>query len=52
MSHALSVLSRWRLDYNHSRPRSGTGGLTPTDAAGRVLQPRPQGHDDNLGLQL
>ena len=52
LSHARSVLSGWRHDYNHVRPHSGIGGLTPADAARRVVQPRPQGHDDNPGLQL
>ncbi|WP_446745944.1 integrase core domain-containing protein [Sphingomonas sp. OTU376] len=47
LSHARSVLSGWRHDYNHVRPHSGIGGLTPADAARRVVQPRPQGHDDN-----
>lgn len=52
LSHARSVLSGWRDDYNHVRPHSGIGGLTPADAARRVVQPRPQRHDDNPGLQL
>jgi putative transposase len=52
LSHARSVLSSWRDDYNHVRPHSGIGGLTPADAARRVVQPRPQGHDDQLGLYL
>ena len=52
LSHARSVLSGWRYDYNHVRPHSGIGGLTPADAARRVVQPRPQGHDDNPGLYL
>ena len=51
-SHARSVLRAWRHDYNHVRPHSGIGGLTPADAARRVVQPCPQGHDDNPGLQL
>lgn len=52
LSHARSVLSSWRDDYNHVRPHSGIGGLTPADAARRVVQPRPQGHDVSPGLQL
>ena len=52
LSHARSVLSNWRDDYNHVRPHSGIGGLTPADAARRVVQPRPQGHDNNPGLYL
>jgi putative transposase len=35
LSHARSVLSSWRDDYNHVRPHSGIGGLTPADAARR-----------------
>ncbi len=50
--HARSVLSGWRDDHNHVRPHSGIGGLTPADAARRVVQSRPHGHDDNPGLQL
>jgi putative transposase len=52
LSHARSALSSWRDDYNHVRPHSGTGGLTLADAVRRVVQPRPQGHDDKSGLQL
>jgi len=52
LSHARSVLSGWRHDYNHVRPHSGIGGLTPADAARRLVQTRPQGHHDNPGLQL
>jgi transposase InsO family protein len=32
-SHARSVLRLGRDDYNHVRPDSGIGGLTPADAA-------------------
>jgi hypothetical protein len=52
LAHARAVLRRWRDDYNHVRPHSGIGGLTPADAARRVVQPRPQGHHDNPGLYL
>jgi len=52
LSHARSVRGNWRDDYNHVRPHSGIGGLTPADAARRVVQPRPRGHDDTPGLQL
>jgi putative transposase len=44
LGHARSVLRLWRDDYNHVRPHSGVGGLTPADAARRVAQPRPEGH--------
>jgi putative transposase len=49
LGHARSVLRLWRDDYNHVRPHSGIGGLTPADAAGRVVQHRPDGHHDNPG---
>ena len=52
LAHARSVLRRWRDDYNHVRPHSGIGGLTPADAAKRLVQPRPQGHHANPGLYL
>lgn len=50
-SHAPSVLSSWRDDYNHVRPHSGVGGLTPADAGRSVAQPHPPGHPDTPGLQ-
>jgi putative transposase len=52
LGHARSVLRAWRDDYNHVRPHSGIGGLTPAGAAKRLVQPRPQGHHDNPGLYL
>jgi len=52
LSHARSVLRNSRDDYNHVRPHSGIGGLTPADAARRLVQPRPDGHHDNPGLYL
>ena len=52
LGHARSVLRAWRDDYNHVRPHSGIGGLTPADAARRLVQPRPEGHHDNPGLYL
>lgn len=52
LNHARSVLRHWRDDYNHVRPHSGIGGLTPADAARRVVQPRPNGHHINPGLYL
>lgn len=52
LGHARSVLHSWRDDYNHVRPHSGIGGLTPADAASRVVQPRPNEHHDNPGLYL
>ncbi len=52
LGHARSVLSNWRDDYNHVRPHSGIGGLTPADAARRVAQPHPPGHPGSPGLYL
>ena len=52
LSHARSVLCNWRDDYNHVRPHSGIDGLTPADAARRLVQHRPDGHHDNPGLYL
>ena len=36
IAHARKVLRRWRHDYNHHRPHSSLGGLTP--AARRSLE--------------
>ena len=36
LSHARKILARWRHDYNHIRPHSSLGGLTP--AARRSLE--------------
>lgn len=36
LSHARKILARWRHDYNHHRPHSSLGGLTP--AARRSLE--------------
>ncbi|MFT3976579.1 MAG: IS3 family transposase [Sphingomonas bacterium] len=52
LSHARSVLSAWRDDYNHVRPHSGIGGLTPADAVRRLAPHRPEGHPINPGLYL
>jgi len=52
LGHARSVLHSGRDDYNHVRPHSGIGGLTPADAARQVVQPRPNEHHDNSGLYL
>ena len=52
LSHARSVLCNWREDYNHVRPHSGIGGLTPADAARRLVQHRPDGHHGKPGLYL
>ena len=52
LRHARSVLRNWRDDCNHVRPHSAIGGLTPADAARRLVQPRPDGRHDNPGLYL
>ena len=36
LTHARKILGRWRHDYNHHRPHSSLGGLTP--AARRSLE--------------
>ena len=36
LAHARCLLARWRHDYNHTRPHSALGGLTP--AARRALE--------------
>jgi len=51
LGHARSVLSAWRHDYNHVRPHSGIGGLTPA-TAGRLAPPVAHGHHEDPGLQL
>src|SRR3546814_19624906 len=48
---ARSVLRLWRDDYNHVRPPSGVGGLTPADAARRVVQHRHAEDHTTPGLQ-
>jgi putative transposase len=52
LGHARSMLRLWRDDYNHVRPHSGIGGLTPADVARRVVQHCPEGHHTNPGPQL
>nr|WP_152338434.1 IS3 family transposase [Pseudorhizobium flavum] len=37
--HARSALSNWRSDYNHHRPHSGLGWLTPAEFA-QTINPR------------
>jgi len=46
-SHVPLMLSAWRHDCNHVRPRSEIGGLTPADATKRVAPHRPEGHPIN-----
>jgi putative transposase len=45
LAEARAVIERWRIDYNHVRPHSAHGGLTPeavrlNPAAGRLRQHR------------
>ncbi len=42
LGQARSVPRLWRDDYNHVRPHSGVGGLTPADAARRVCNIAPR----------
>jgi putative transposase len=39
LTHARSALSNWRSDYNHHRPHSGLGWLTPAEFA-QTINPR------------
>ena len=39
LTHARSALSNWRSDYNHHRPHSGLGWLTPAEYA-QTINPR------------
>jgi len=41
LSHARAALCNWHDDYNHVRPHSGIGVLTPVDAARRLVRPSP-----------
>lgn len=38
LSDADRIIQRWRHDYNHDRPHSSLGGLTPTEFASRWRQ--------------
>jgi len=48
MTHTRTMLAKWRTDYNHVRPHSGIGWLTP-DQYQRTLKPQ---HDPALRLLL
>jgi putative transposase len=37
LAHARFVLAAWREDYNHVRPHSKLGGLTPAEIAGQPV---------------
>ncbi|GGB69341.1 transposase [Henriciella pelagia] len=55
LAHARKVLGRWRHDYNHHRPHSSLGGLTPARGAPvtracRGLRSRRVRQTSNLGL--
>jgi putative transposase len=41
LTQVRAVLSAWKDDYNHSRPHSALGNLTPAEFAARSA-PRPQ----------
>jgi len=36
LAHARQVLAAWRHDYNHNRPHSSLGNLTPAEMAARL----------------
>ncbi len=44
LGHARQVLAAWREDYNHVRPHSALGGMTPADKAARSIPQREPGH--------
>lgn len=50
LHHARAVLAAWRDDYNHVRPHSGIGGLTPAEAV-RLAHTTTNEHNTNPGLQ-
>lgn len=35
LRHARNLIAAWRDDYNHNRPHSSLGGLTPWEFANR-----------------
>ena len=46
LAEARATIEAWRHDYNHLRPHSSLGALTPTEFAmlkGREEQPPPEG---------
>ena len=56
LPHARRLLALWRHDYNHVRPHSSLGGLTPiqaeraADAKAKTLAPRPPTRYQAAGL--
>ena len=42
LGHARRVLARWRHDYNHVRPHTSLGGLTPAEARRAARLPEGQ----------
>jgi putative transposase len=40
LSHARSLIEAWRIDFNHFRPHSSIGNLTPREFARRRMQPK------------
>jgi putative transposase len=50
LAEARATIDAWRQDYNHLRPHSSLGALTPTEFAmlkRREEQPPPQGENNN-----
>ena len=35
LRHARQLIAAWRTDFNHHRPRTSLGGLTPVEYANR-----------------
>nr|CAM74325.1 integrase, catalytic [Magnetospirillum gryphiswaldense MSR-1] len=44
LPQARHVLAEWRDDYNHARPHSGLGGITPAEAAAKAATQAGLGH--------
>ena len=51
LNDARFTIECWRRDYNHNRPHSSLGGLTPVEFASRAtaLQPPPAASDPRPG---
>jgi putative transposase len=43
LHHARDLIETFRDDYNHNRPHSSLGGLTPVEFAARQIAPGPHG---------
>lgn len=41
LGEAREIIERWRHDYNHLRPHSSLGALTPSEFAALEREPKP-----------